>query len=69
MEFTFIYFRKHANKEIDNKGVPARSKLSKRIIKKELPEVRNGKPHGSVACDVCGQEFTKNTLVCILCCT
>ncbi|KAL0272013.1 UNVERIFIED_CONTAM: hypothetical protein PYX00_005151 [Menopon gallinae] len=37
-----LHFRKHANKEIDNK--------------------ENGKTNGSVACDVCGQEFTKNTL-------
>ncbi|KAK6637975.1 hypothetical protein RUM44_008399 [Polyplax serrata] len=56
------HFRKHANKEVDNRGVPAKSKIStKKVFKKELPDIKKEKI-GTITCDVCGQEFTNNSV-------
>lgn len=56
--------RKHANKEIDDKCVTAKSKGPRsRLAKKSSPSPRCPKGNNSIACDVCGQEFTNNTLV------
>lgn len=56
-----FFSRKHANKEIDDKCAGAKPKGNKKSVKKESNQ-RSSKGSNSIACDVCGQEFTSNTL-------
>lgn len=62
------HFRKHANKEIDNKGRPYKPKTPASKSIKQPPANRSGasklsvaKP-GDIVCDVCGQYFESVTV-------